>query len=67
MRLTRLEQRIELLECADNANNGAYVIVQRTDGHEARLLWVDAVNAALNGDIEAVVDGEMGELIKALM
>lgn len=67
MRLTSLEQRIQSLECAENASQSTFVEVKRKNGQVIRLLWSEAIVEALDGNIEAVLDGEMGELVQALI
>lgn len=67
MVLRGMLKRVQDLENVENASLSAFVEVKRKNGQVIRLLWSEAIVEALDGNIEAVLDGEMGELVQALM
>ena len=67
MVLRGMLKRVQDLESVENASLSAFVVIRRMNGQVIRLLWSEAIVEALDGNIEAVLDGEMGELVKALM
>lgn len=70
MRLSEREfrKRIRKLEEAEDRTESAFVTVTRHDGSQARLLWCNALQEALEGQIEAVnADNELSGLVAAML
>lgn len=67
MNITQMQKRIQVLETSANSSQSAFVVIRRKNGQVIRLLWSEAIVEALDGNIEAVLDGVMGELVQALI
>lgn len=62
------EKRLLALEERQSEENTAFVEVCLANGQRAKMLWSNAVIAAINGNIESVEsDTELAGLVSAMM